>query len=29
MEQRLMADQFPGTYPAYRNSTKMLIPFVF
>jgi protein-S-isoprenylcysteine O-methyltransferase Ste14 len=29
MEQRLMAQQFPDTYPAYRSSTKMLIPFVF
>jgi protein-S-isoprenylcysteine O-methyltransferase Ste14 len=29
MEQRLMAEQFPDTYPAYRNSTRMLIPFLF
>jgi protein-S-isoprenylcysteine O-methyltransferase Ste14 len=29
MEQRLMAQQFPDTYAAYRSSTKMLIPFVF
>jgi protein-S-isoprenylcysteine O-methyltransferase Ste14 len=29
VEQRLMAEQFPDAYPAYRNSTKMLIPFVF
>jgi protein-S-isoprenylcysteine O-methyltransferase Ste14 len=29
MEQRFMAEQFPDTYPAYRSSTKMLIPFVF
>lgn len=21
--------QFPDTYPVYRNSTKMLIPFLF
>ncbi len=29
MEQRYMARTFPDTYPAYRGSTKMLIPFVF
>jgi len=29
MEQRYMSEQFPDTYPAYRSSTKMLIPFVF
>lgn len=29
MEQRYMTATFPDTYPAYRNSTKMLIPFVF
>jgi protein-S-isoprenylcysteine O-methyltransferase Ste14 len=29
MEQRLMARQFPNTYPAYQSATKMLIPFVF
>ena len=29
MEQRFMAASFPDTYPAYRRSTKMLIPFVF
>jgi protein-S-isoprenylcysteine O-methyltransferase Ste14 len=29
MEQRFMATTFPDTYPAYRNSTKMLIPFIF
>jgi protein-S-isoprenylcysteine O-methyltransferase Ste14 len=28
-EERYMAEQFPGTFPAYRRSTKMLIPFVF
>ena len=28
-EQRYMSEQFPETYPAYRDSTKMLIPFVF
>jgi protein-S-isoprenylcysteine O-methyltransferase Ste14 len=29
MEERYMADQFPGTYSDYKRSTKMLIPFVF
>ncbi len=29
MEQRYMTEKFPDTYPAYRDSTKMLIPFVF
>jgi isoprenylcysteine carboxyl methyltransferase (ICMT) family protein YpbQ len=29
MEERYMAERFPGTYPAYKRSTKMLIPFVF
>jgi protein-S-isoprenylcysteine O-methyltransferase Ste14 len=29
MESRYMAAQFPETYPAYRNSTKMLMPFIF
>lgn len=28
-EQEYMSAQFPHTYPAYRNSTKMLIPYVF
>jgi len=28
MEERYMAEQFPGTYPAYKRSTKMLIPHV-
>jgi len=28
-EERNMAATFPDTYPAYRASTKMLIPFVF
>lgn len=27
-EEGYMASQFPDTYPAYRQSTKMLIPFV-
>jgi protein-S-isoprenylcysteine O-methyltransferase Ste14 len=29
VEQRLMAAHFPATYPDYRRSTKMLIPYVF
>ena len=28
MEERYLADQFPDSYPRYRRSTKMLIPFV-
>jgi protein-S-isoprenylcysteine O-methyltransferase Ste14 len=29
VEERYMTEQFPDTYPAYRRSTKMLVPFVF
>jgi protein-S-isoprenylcysteine O-methyltransferase Ste14 len=29
VEERNMTKQFPETYPEYRRSTKMLIPFVF
>ncbi len=29
VEQRYLAARFPDSYPAYRNSTKMLVPFVF
>jgi protein-S-isoprenylcysteine O-methyltransferase Ste14 len=29
VEERNMAKQFPEAYPAYRQSTKMLVPFVF
>ena len=29
VEERNMAEQFPEAYPAYRRSTKMLVPFVF
>lgn len=29
MEQRFLSARFPDTYPAYRRSTKMLVPFVF
>ncbi|MGH3302383.1 MAG: methyltransferase family protein [Streptosporangiaceae bacterium] len=28
MEERYMADQFPATFPDYKRSTKMLVPFV-
>jgi protein-S-isoprenylcysteine O-methyltransferase Ste14 len=28
-EERTMTQQFPAQYPAYRQRTKMLIPFVF
>lgn len=28
-EERYMAERFPEAYPAYRRSTKMLVPFVF
>ncbi len=27
-EERYMAEQFPDTYPGYKQSTKMLIPYV-
>lgn len=29
VEERYMAEQFPDTYPMYKRSTKMLLPFVF
>jgi protein-S-isoprenylcysteine O-methyltransferase Ste14 len=29
MEHRLMASLFPGSYPEYKRSTKMLVPFIF
>jgi protein-S-isoprenylcysteine O-methyltransferase Ste14 len=29
MEERYMAEEFPNSYPDYKRSTKMLIPFVF
>jgi len=29
VEERFLTAEFPGTYPQYRHSTKMLIPFVF
>jgi protein-S-isoprenylcysteine O-methyltransferase Ste14 len=28
IEEKHMAERFPDTYPAYKNRTKMLIPFV-
>jgi protein-S-isoprenylcysteine O-methyltransferase Ste14 len=28
VEERFMASRFPDTYPAYKRSTKMLIPFI-
>ena len=29
VEERYLAEQFPGTYPEYRRSTKMLVPYIF
>lgn len=29
VEERYMIEQFPDAYPAYKRSTKMLMPFVF
>jgi protein-S-isoprenylcysteine O-methyltransferase Ste14 len=29
MEERIMAGLFPDSYPAYKRSTKMLVPFIF
>ena len=29
VEERYMTEQFPDTYPAYKRSTKMLLPFIF
>jgi protein-S-isoprenylcysteine O-methyltransferase Ste14 len=29
VEERYLTEQFPDTYPVYRRSTKMLVPFVF
>lgn len=28
VEERYMSEQFPDAYPAYRRSTKMLVPFI-
>ncbi len=29
MEERYMAGRFPDVYPKYKQSTKMLVPFIF
>jgi protein-S-isoprenylcysteine O-methyltransferase Ste14 len=29
VEERYLSDQFPDTYPEYRRTSKMLIPFIF
>jgi protein-S-isoprenylcysteine O-methyltransferase Ste14 len=29
VEERYLGQQFPATYPAYKHSTKMLVPFLF
>jgi protein-S-isoprenylcysteine O-methyltransferase Ste14 len=29
MEERFMVTRFPDSYPRYRQSTKMLVPFIF
>jgi protein-S-isoprenylcysteine O-methyltransferase Ste14 len=29
VEERYLAGQFPDSYPAYKRSTRMLVPFVF
>jgi protein-S-isoprenylcysteine O-methyltransferase Ste14 len=29
VEEHYLAGQFPGTYPAYKRSSKMLVPFIF
>ncbi|HEY1634676.1 MAG TPA: isoprenylcysteine carboxylmethyltransferase family protein [Acidimicrobiales bacterium] len=29
VEERYLTAQFPDTYPVYRRSTKMLVPFIF
>ena len=29
VEERYMTEQFPDTYPVYKRSTKMLVPFIF
>jgi protein-S-isoprenylcysteine O-methyltransferase Ste14 len=29
VEERYLIEQFPDTYPTYRRSTKMLVPFIF
>ena len=29
VEERYLTEQFPDAYPAYKRSTKMLLPFIF
>ena len=29
VEERYLAEQLPDAYPAYKHSTKMLVPYVF
>jgi protein-S-isoprenylcysteine O-methyltransferase Ste14 len=29
VEERYLTERFPQIYPAYKPSTKMLVPFVF
>ncbi|MDQ6617803.1 MAG: isoprenylcysteine carboxylmethyltransferase family protein [Actinomycetota bacterium] len=29
IEERYLAERFPDTYPVYRRSTKMLLPYIF
>jgi protein-S-isoprenylcysteine O-methyltransferase Ste14 len=29
VEERFLTEQFPGAYPPYKRSTRMLVPFVF
>jgi protein-S-isoprenylcysteine O-methyltransferase Ste14 len=29
VEERYLTERFPESYPAYRRSTKMLVPFIF
>ena len=29
VEERYLTEQFPDSYPAYRHSTKMMVPYVF
>ncbi len=28
VEERYMSNQFPDTYPAYKRSSKMFVPFI-
>ena len=29
VEEHYLTEQFPDTYPVYKRSTKMLLPFIF